>query len=82
MIISTTTKQYCLCPQCESAITFQAELLEQDFALINGSTYRYFGAVNPQDNIKCLYCQSQMQRGSIITLLRYVNPNGTVYRAP
>lgn len=71
-------KVHIVCPHCESAISFVSNILESDFAELFNS-YRYFGAINPEDNLVCKYCSTKLTRGVTVTLLRSF-PSGPVKR--
>ncbi len=82
MIAKQPTKAHILCPtpKCECAISFDHTLIARDFSLVEGKTYKYFGAVNPADNLTCKYCERQMVRGDIVALFLPTSV-GPVYRS-
>lgn len=81
-MITTFKNAHALCPNpaCQCMISFPYGLLEADFAQIGDkTTYRYFGADTGKENIKCLYCNTTLMRGTVVSVYT-VNPPGPVYR--
>lgn len=80
-MITTFKNAHALCPNssCQCMISFPYELLEVDFAQTEGKNYRYFGADASRENLKCLYCNTILMRGTVVSV-HTVYPPGPVYR--
>lgn len=81
-MIVTFKNAHAVCPNpsCQCMISFPYGLLDVDFAKVDGKVYRYFGSeVGIEQNLKCLYCNTILMRGTIVTI-HTVNPPGPVYR--
>jgi len=64
----TPKKAHACCPNCDCGISFDYSILNSDFHQLEGTEYKYYGALNPSDNIRCLYCNTQLQRGNNVII--------------
>ncbi len=80
-MVKTAKKYHILCPnlECGCAISFDSNLINTDFAYVSDTTYKYFGALNQDDNISCRYCETKLKRGDIVKAFVPIT-NGPVYR--
>jgi DNA-directed RNA polymerase subunit RPC12/RpoP len=83
IMLLSFSKTHIVCPNsnCECAISFKTGLLETDFAKVEGTVYKYFGALKEEDNIVCKYCGTKLMRGDIVSVMR-PTPVGPVIRTP